>query len=251
MTIKAFIVDDEKKNIEILNHFLERFCEGVKVIGTARSVKETIKLLDEQRPDLIFLDIELGNSENAFDLLELLAGSDTLVVIVTAYREYGYEAFKFNVTDYLLKPVSIKELQKTIDKVTKQLTGQDRTLGRIGSLYEQPAIIEKSAGIIAIPANNEIFFIKIEDIISLKADGKYTIFNLTEGKKVISSKNILEYQRSLPTQKFIRTHHSYIINVTRIKKVDKSDGWICIMSDDTSIPVSRRRREEFLSRIII
>nr|WP_298922797.1 LytTR family DNA-binding domain-containing protein [uncultured Allomuricauda sp.] len=244
MTLKVVIVEDEKHSRETLKKLLEEFCEDVKIIATASSVKEAVKVLSVFSPDIVFLDIELQPGVG-FDVLNQIKEPNFEIIFTTAFEKYAIKAIKFSSLDYLLKPIDLDELQQAIEKARNRL---DKSVSRqqietlIQNLSQENPRQEK----ICLATTSGMEFISIEDIIVCKADGSYTSFILKNKNPLLVSKHLKEYENLLADQQFMRVHNSYLINLKEVKKYIKSDGGYIIMSNDMHVSISPRKKEELI-----
>lgn len=245
--LKTIIIDDEKSGRDLLQLMLTKNCPQVEVIAQAQSVEQGVKAIEEHKPDLVFLDVELGDG-TGFDVLTKLNDHNFSVVFVTAYNQYATRAFKYSALDYLLKPVDEPELIDAVKRV--QDSQSDRDLkSQITRFMEQykPSIAQNSPGKLGISSLDGYEFIDISTITRCEADGKYTTCYLTDGHRIVSSRSIKEFEEQLTDHNFFRVHHSYLINLKFIKKYYKGRGGYVIMNDEVSVPVAERKKEEFLN----
>ena len=242
--LTAVIIDDELKGRSLLNELTKRYCPDVQVVGLAQNAREGIELIQQQKPDFIFLDINMPEI-NGFQMLELVGQIDFEIVFVTAYNEFAIKAYKYSAFDYLLKPIDPDELKNTIERLkTKRQTQnlQERFALLMRSLEEPKKLPTR----LTINAADGITIISIADIIYLEADGPYTTFFLQNEDKIVSSHNLKEYEEILESQGFFRTHHSFLVSLNHIRKYIKADGYV-LVSNGRAVDVSKRKKEEFLS----
>ena len=244
--IRGIIVDDELKSRESLKILLEDFCEGVEVVALCQNVDESIEAIQRLHPDVVFLDIQLQR-ETGFDLLTRLKHFDFNVIFTTAYSEYAIKAFKFSAIDYLLKPIDIEELKRSLSKLEKKM-GNSIT-ERLQQLMQN--MRSESAGNfkLALPTMDGLIFVKVKNVLYCEASSNYTEITMEDNKKYIVSRTLKEYEDLLGDQDFFRVHHSTLINLNAIKKYVRGDGGYVIMNNDKSLDVSKRKKEAFLSRI--
>jgi two-component system LytT family response regulator len=247
--INCLIVDDEPGNVRILRKMLEEYCPQVYVAGEAINPEEAEQLISKLEPDLVFLDIEMPYG-NAFDLLDRLMPVSFEVIFITAFNEYALKAFKYSALDYLLKPISIKELCQAVEKVSEKVRLQNsRTqLANLLANLRQPDVNSYK---IALPTMGGLVFVLVDQIIRCEAIGGYSTFFLKSGEKIISCKNIKEYEDLLPPSIFLRVHNSHIVNLVYIKAYHKGRGGYVEMEDGTTIELAIRRKKEFLNRFRI
>ncbi|MFZ4705106.1 MAG: LytR/AlgR family response regulator transcription factor [Bacteroidales bacterium] len=242
--INAVIIDDEVKSRETICEMLRIYCANVEVVAQAGDVKSGILAIRKHNPDLILLDIRMPDG-TGFDLLRQLPGLESKVVFITAYEEYAIKAFKFSALDYVLKPIDPDELKAAIDKADVSIK-KENISDRISTFfqhYNSDTPPQKKQ--IALRNAESIYRVAIDDIVSYEADKNYTLFHLCNGEKILVSHSIKEYDDILLSMNFIRLHQSYSINLKHLKRYDKEENE-AVMSDNSKIPVSHRRKEELM-----
>jgi len=244
--LKSIIIDDELKSRESLRILIEDFCEGVAVSALCQNVAEGLAAIEKHRPDVIFLDIQMQR-ETGFDLLNKIKQINFEVIFTTAYSEYAIKAFKFSAIDYLLKPIDIEELKAALLKVEKKIGGSIN--GRLQQLMDNLKGGNTANFKLALPTSDGLIFIKVNDIVYCEASSNYTNIYMLDGKKHLVSRTLKEYEEMLTESNFFRIHHSYLINLNLVKKYVRGDGGYVIMNNDTSLDVSKRKKEAFLDRI--
>lgn len=244
--LRVVIVEDEVHSREALKSLLEEFCEGVEIAGLAGDVETAVAMIKEKGPDLVFLDVELQTG-TGFDVLDQVGNVNFDIVFTTAFEQYAVKAIKLSSIDYLLKPIDIEELQQAVEKARTKKDGevQRRKLETLMSNLESPSGKRK----ICLATSDGIEFINIQDIVYCEANGSYTNFNLTNGTKILVSKNLKEYETILTDQNFMRVHNSFLINLGEVKKFVKSDGGYILMKNNSQISISQKKRDEFFERM--
>jgi two-component system, LytTR family, response regulator len=243
--ITSIIIDDEPKNIKLLQHMLGMHCPTVKVLATATDAKNGLLLIDELQPQLVFLDIEMPYL-NGFDLLKQLEPIFFEVIFVTAYSHYAVEAFEHHATGYVTKPINSEKLIAAVDTAEKRVA--EKSINKnLFSLLEHNSK-QAAPNKIPLSTTNGLLFVKISDIMYCESSGNYTHFYLVDGKKIVVSRQLGEYERLLPEADFIRIHDKYIIHLTYIKEYIKGSGGDVILENGKEIPVATRRKEEFMAR---
>jgi two-component system, LytTR family, response regulator len=212
--IRTIVVDDEKPSREVLCNYLKEYCNEVELVATAGSVSSAFKAIRKHHPDLVFLDIELGDGKG-FDLLNMFEKVEFRVIFVTAYSEYAVKAFRFSAVDYLLKPVKIDELCEAVGKVVKPDNSYINS-ENISVLLRNIGNAPVPNPTLVIPNVRGFEVLRISDIIMCKADGYCTNFHLVSNRKMISSKNLKQYEDLLTENDFIRVHHSYLVNLNHV-----------------------------------
>ncbi|MES2593130.1 MAG: LytTR family DNA-binding domain-containing protein [Bacteroidota bacterium] len=236
--IKAVIIDDEKSAVISIELALKEYCPSVEVVGKSFNAKDGIKEIETQKPDLVFLDIQMPHT-SGMEMLEQIVHRNFEVIFVTAFNEYAVKAFKLNAIDYLLKPISIPELIRAVNKVSSK----SNLLTTNEKLEKLKAAL---SGKVGLPFSSGTEFIKTADIIRIEADGSYCKVITIDGKTRLISRNLKEMQTSLEDGSFYRTHKSHLINLEHIKKYSPlKDGGLVEMQDGANIEISRGSKAEF------
>lgn len=244
--IKSIVVDDELRSRESLSQLISTFCKDVEVCALCKNVEEGLEAITFYKPNIVFLDVQM-KKETGFDLLAKVNNINFEVIFTTAHSEYAIKAIRFSAIDYLLKPIDIQDLQNAVENVRKKQN--DHMTDRLHQL-----ILNMKAGSsenlkLALPTSSGLTFIKIIDILYCKASGNYTEIYMKDGKKHVISRQLKEYDEMLVEHKFFRIHHSTLINLNYVQDYIKGDGGYVVMSDNTSLDVSRRKKDEFLECI--
>jgi two-component system LytT family response regulator len=244
MQLRALIIDDELRSREFLRNLLNEYCAQVHIAGSASSVEEAIKLIQQLKPNLVFLDIEM-QSGTGFDVLQQVEQHHFHVIFTTAYDHYAIQAIKFSAADYLLKPIDMEELRLAVQKVEEKIVSN--TSQQTMQLLLQNLRQSKSDDFsIALSTSEGVEFVPLHQIIRLEASGPYTSFFLKEGKKIIVSKNLKEYEQMLGEYYFFRVHNSHIINLKEVKKMIRTDGGYVVMNDDSTIAISPKKKDDLM-----
>lgn len=244
---KAIIVEDELHSREFLKNIVTTYCPDLAIVALAGSVEEGVAAIKLHQPDIIFLDIEMQTG-TGFHLLQQFPQPGFEVIFTTAYDHYAIRAIKFSAVDYLLKPIDIEELQQSVAKVIekkKDKTGQ-LALQMLLKNLQSPQTLEQS---ITLSTSDGLEFIPLQQIIRIEASGPYSHFYLKEKKKIIVSRNLKEYETLLTDHGFFRVHNSHIININEVKRMIKTDGGYAVMSDESNITISPKKKDEFFQAI--
>ena len=246
--MKAILVDDEPDGIRTLKKMLELHCPNVKIAATCSSANMARQQIAELQPDVIFLDIQMPG-KSGLELLTEIQAKNFEVIFVTAHNEYLLQALQYSAADYLLKPVDEDRLIEAVQRVEKRLESGKKdelteallhNLGKTGNPGEMRLCLPTLKGFIVL---------KLEEIIYCEAERSYTIFHL-EGKKTVTvSRPLIDYDNLLKDTSFLRIHKSFVVNLHHVKEYQKGEGGMVILSDQTEIEVSRRKKDEFLDRI--
>lgn len=241
--IRAILIDDEKHCRETLAIQLERYCPEVQLLAQCSSAAEGLRVIKEQKPDLVFLDVEMPLM-NGFEMLQQLSDISFEVIFTTGYDAYAIKAIRFSALDYLLKPIDRDELQKAVAKA-RQHSGQSLTQQfhvLLEKLENKPGVLQK----IALPTQEGFELVPVASIIKCESDSNYTHIYLKSGRKILVSRTLKEIEELLEGHSFLRVHHSYIANLNEITRYVRGEGGYLVMSDDSSVMVSRSRKEALL-----
>ena len=237
----AIIIEDMPQALAALQTDLKTYCPEVDVIGTADSVVSGAKLLRQHRPDLLFLDIMLGDG-TSFDILEIVPDIHSQLIFTTASEEFAVRAFQFAAVDYLLKPVESDRLVAAVQRAAKQIGGQDRaSLDLLKSTIRNP---EKLPERISLHTLENIMLPRVVDIIRCQADGNSTWFHIQGEKRVLVTKTLKHYERMLTGHHFIRVHQSHLVNFRHVVEFKKIDSGYLRLTNGEEVPVASRKRAE-------
>ena len=241
--LTAILVDDMPNALEMLANDIAKNHTEIAIIGTANSVVSAAKLLQKKQPDILFLDIMLGDG-TGFDVLEIFPNLSSKIIFVTASDAYAIKAFKFAAIDYVLKPYTEEDLASALDKALHQTQPDTHQLSVLQQTAMQPS---SKPDKISLHTAEKIIVVNIEDIIRCKSDNNYTTFHFINGTKILVSKTLKYYTDLLKEVNFIRVHQSHLVNIKYIKEFIKSDGGYLLLKDRSNVPVSVRKRNEVLS----
>ena len=241
--LKVIIVDDEPDAVKFIQGIIEEYCPDLKVTGTANSAREGVTLINQVRPDLVFLDVQMPHG-SGFDLLASFPEKSFDVIFITAFNHYAIQAIKFSAVDYILKPVNISEFIEAVKKVGHKRTSQEYHNLDFTSLLEN--IKTPLPSKLAIPTTDGIEYLNTSEIIRVEADRSYSWFHHKEKRKYLVSRNLKEYQELLQDLSFFRPHNSHLINMIFVKKFIRHEGGYIEMTDGSNVPISRGKRDHFL-----
>ncbi len=241
--IKAVIIDDENNNRELISNLLKSYAENIEVVGMADSVETGYKCILDHKPGLIFLDIQMQDG-TGFDLLKLFDKPDFKVIFVTAHEEFAIEAFKFSALDYLLKPLSPVSLLASLKKAEESLNNEELNL-KLKTLLDNVNEPAKNKRKIVLKTLERIYSVDIGDVIRFESDGGYTKVYLLDGKRIMVSRTLKEFDDFLSDTGFVRVHHSHLVNINHVFCFEKQESHI-VMKDDSIVPVSNRKKEHVL-----
>lgn len=246
--MKILIVDDEDKARSLLKNIILKLNNPSFVFYEADDLQSAVESIKTHRPDLVFLDIEMPR-EQGTRIFEYLEKSEITfrLVFTTAYGDFALEAFEMDAEDYIMKPIRPNRIYEVIEK-TEDLKKQKKLHAKLHELKQviQSGGFEK----IGVPVQDGIMFIKLNDIIHLAADGMYTKIYRASGDPLLISKP-LKFFSHLPEsgKTFYRPHRSHIFNLKYLKQYVRRDGNYILLDNNTAVPLSKEKKEEFLNLI--
>lgn len=244
--IDAIIVDDEPYCCEALSILLQRYCPQVDIRGSYHSGADALEAIRAQRPQLLFLDIEMPRM-NGFELLEKVKDQPFELIFTTSYDQYAIKAIRFSALDYLLKPIDREELVRSVQKVAQRL--QSPLPQQIDLLFQKLHSPSQLFTRIAIPTMEGLQMVAVDSIVHCTSDSNYTILTLKDRQRVVASRTLKEIEELLEDYSFVRVHHSSLVNLNEICKYIKGEGGYLVMSDGSSVNVSRSRKEGLLRKL--
>src|SRR5688572_12470536 len=242
--ITAVIIDDEIHCRKTLAILLKEYCPEVRLMDQCSDAETGIEAIEKLKPELVFLDIEMPGM-NGFDMLEKFSEIPFAVIFTTGYDQYAIKAFRFYAIDYLLKPIEPRELISAVHKVKvpKEVPATDQFQMLLNRINKREEVLPN----IPVPTSDGFELILVEDVLFCEAKDNYTYFQLKNKKKIIACRMLKEVEKQLSDFPFfVRVHNSYLVNIKEVKKYVRGEGGYVIMSDDTSVNVSRSRKEELL-----
>ncbi len=240
--IKAIIIDDDSGIRGLISKTVESYCPNVTIAARAEGVKTGVAAINEHEPDLVLLDIKMPDG-SGFDLIRHFDRPDFKVIFISGYIEYAIKGYKFSAVDYILKPINVEALAAAINKADDMIRYEEKM--QINVMKENIKALNKTNKI-TLKTNEHIHLVDLDDIIRIEADGNYSTFFILDGRKVIVSTAIKDYEESLIDKGFHRIHKSHIINISKLSYFDKTDRGDVVMSDGSVVPVSFRKREMLL-----
>lgn len=243
--MRAILIDDEKSARTTLRSDILLYCPEITIVAEADGVKHGVAAIKEHQPDLVFLDVEMGDG-TGFDILEQLAPVNFNVIFTTAHDTHAVKAFKFSAVDYLLKPVDADELVAAVKKINQVIDSRNLRLS-LNALIENTKHTKKELQKIVINSNDGHYVFGINEIIRFEAERNYTRVFIEKEKPLLVSKTLKYFEELLQGQKFERVHQSHIINIHHIKKYSPRDGGYLVLSNGDNVPVSQRKKTELLA----
>ena len=244
--LRAIVVDDEPYCCESLITLLEDNHE-VQIIAVCHNGVDALSAIKKNSPDLVFLDVEMPWM-NGFEMLEQLPQVNFEIVFTTSYDQYALKAIRYSAIDYLLKPVDNEELQRAIQRVVQR--SQKPIAQQLEILMQKFHHPSTPINKIALPTMEGLQMVPVESIISCESDSNYTVLLLKNKQKAIVSRTLKEIEEMLEDQPFARVHHSHLVNLNEISKYVRGEGGYLVMSDGSTIDVSRSKKELLLKKLL-
>ncbi len=240
--MKAIIVDDIEENRVSLRKMMEIMRLNIDIVGEASSVEETIELVNSSEFDLLFLDVELGENKS-FEIFDKLVNTDFKIIFVTAHSNYAIDAIRLSAVDFLLKPINPEDLVNAVKRVQKEIEKSDylRVLETLTSNINSTSKEDKK---ILLKSHDSIKVVNVNTIVRCEANINYTTFYFTDQSKLVVSRPLKEFEMILKDYGFFRPHKSHLVNTNFISSFEKKEGGHILLSDNTIIPVSTRKKEQ-------
>lgn len=238
--MKILLVDNETKVRTLLKDMINVVAQGLHTIEEADGVVTGLQKIKNFHPDIIFLDVEM-NDGTGFDLMQQIPKPSFQLIFTTAHNQYAVQAFKCSAIDYLLKPVDFTELENALQRAAANISGQ--TLNQQMEVLLHQLSSKNNDKQIVLKDSEASYFVKVSDILYCEAEGSYTKFYFAAEKPIVISKNLSTYEDLLGTNGFIRTHHSYLVNSSKIKMYDKTDGGTLVLTSGHTVPISHRKKD--------
>lgn len=244
--LKAILVDDELPSLQNLEQKIIEFCPDIYIMAAEQKPESAIQLIEQLKPDVIFLDIEMPRM-NGFKMLEHVENKSFEIVFTTAYNHYAIDALRISAFDYLVKPIAVKDLQNTVERLFKAQGKQ--TAEKLDVLRHHLSDSRSQNDKITISTNEGVEFFEINQIVRVESSSNYSKIFFTNGKSVLVTRLLKDFEEILIPYRFYRIHNSHLINLSHIKKYIRGDGGQVVMKNNEVIDVARRKKEEFLRLI--
>lgn len=238
----AILVEDMADTLALLKHDIETQHSDIEIIATAQSVVEAAKVLRKNPPDILFLDIMLGDG-TGFDILEIFPDLKSKIIFVTASDEFALRAFKFAAIDYVLKPYSHEDLSLAIARAKEQLQPDKERLEILKNTLSAP---EQKPDKISLHTLDQIIIVNLDDIVRCESDSNNTIFHLQDKRKIFVTKTLKYFSDMLQSYDFVRIHQSHLVNLQYISAYIKTDGGYLMLKNGENVPVSVRKKTEII-----
>jgi two-component system, LytTR family, response regulator len=246
--IKTILVDDEVRGLNSLKKMLEHNCPQVNIIAECQDASSALGKIKTLEPQLVFLDISMPG-KNGFDLLNEIDNIRFEIIFVTAHNDYTLQAFRYSAIDYLMKPVDEDLLAEAVKRAAKRISNETLHNNVDAFLYNLGRLQDPRKMKLCIPDLKGFQVFALADIIYCEGESCYTIFHLVNGEQYTASRTIVEYELLLQDSGFCRIHKSYLVNLVHVKEYQKGEGGIVVLSDNSEVEVSRRKKDLFINKM--
>ncbi len=243
--MKTIIIDDEAKARKAIKEILKYAGTDIEVVAEGESVQTGYEVVLEHQPDLVLLDIKMPDG-TGFDLLKKLPDTNFKLIFITAFEQYAIKAFEFSAIDYILKPIDPVKLISSVQKAA-QLVESEYLSIKLKALFSNLNVRNKQQRKLVLHTEKKIHVVETKNIVYCKSDGGYTTFHLIDRKTITVSKNLKTFEELLSGSHFFRPHQSYLINLDFVECYNKHDGGYITTQTGDKIPVSQRKKEQFLT----
>jgi two-component system, LytTR family, response regulator len=237
LAIKAIVISGDQSAVSTSSALIGSCCPDIFVFATASTQKEAINLINSNQADLVILDTYLKDG-SGFELLNHFQKPDFKIIFISEYAEYAIRAFDYNALGYVLKPIQEQKLIIALNKALDAVKYEEKLQLK---QFESDLNVLKQAGKIILRTNEEIHSVDFSKIVRVNADGSYATFFIDDGRKILVSKPMKDFEELLLENGFFRSHKSHIINVKKLKYFEKADGGFLVMDDGAKVPVSSRK----------
>lgn len=243
--MRAIIIEDEIAAQNLLKSIIREYCNNIDIVGVAANIHDSVNLINKSQPDLIFMDIELLDG-NSFEILDQIEYQNFPIIFTTAYEDFALKAFKYEAIGYLLKPFAPIDVQKAVAKVANFARNDNSVLSKLASMLKKNITTQNK---LTVHAFDGIFILNIDEIIRIEADGPYCTIISKNEKNTLVSKPLKSLEEEMAHPSFFRVHVSHLVNINFVKQLNKEDGGTIVLTNGDKIPLSRRKKQEFLDRI--
>ncbi len=245
MNLKAILIDDEEKALRSLQIKIQKSFPEIDIIATTQDPVASVALIQELKPNLVFLDIEMPQL-NGFDVLQEFEQPDFEIIFVTAYNDYAVEAIQCCAIGYVVKPIDTDELQTAVENAKKNIQLKNALL-KNSTLIENLKKGQNQHCKIIIPSHKGLDFVKIKDIVRCEGEKGYTKIVLSNNKEILSSYSIGKFSKMLGNKNFLQIHRSHLINLSFVSGY-LNEGYIAMENGD-QLPISKNKKEEFIEKM--
>lgn len=239
MMIKAVVLSGDGNIIEKVKSLIQSFCPAIQLEAGLGDLKTGISRINQHQPDLIFIDTFLTDG-SGFELLNQFTNPDFKTIFISEYAEYAVKAIDYGAIGYLLKPLNDQKFIAAAQRATEKISQEESLqMALLESNLKNIQTKEK----IMLRTSDQMHLVGYDELVSVEAGGNYSTFYINDGRKVIVSKPLKEFEEKLLENGFFRIHKSHMINIKKLSYFDKADGGFVMMADQSRIPVASRKRD--------
>lgn len=242
MQIKSLIIDDDPFIRDLLKDKLDHFIPEIQFVETASNGKEGIQKIEAIKPDLIFLDVEMGDM-TGFEMLSQLDQISFETIFITSFSHYAIKAIRFNALDYLVKPIDLEELKRAVSRFLEKSSHQSNTGDNVRQLLKNLGTKKVSDQVLTFNTQEGEIRIKLANILRIEGERNYSFIHLSNGKRKLVSKTLGDFEEILADKSFFRCHKSHLVNFEQITKQQSRSS--ILLTGGQEIPIARRKQEEF------
>ena len=244
MSLRAIIVDDERRARNSLQLLLDKYCPEVEVVAEASNIMEAVKWINHHSPDVVFLDIHLPQ-QDGFKLFDYFSAPNFEVIFTTAYSQYSLLALRMAAVDYLLKPINKEELKNAVQRAESR-RDQRKLVSNISTLK---SVFSSGFRKLALPNANGYTYVNLEEIVLCEANRNYTNVYLADGRKILISKNLKTYEDILENFHFLRISRSHIVNLSFVESYSRTSGGEITLSNKMVLAVSANAKKNLVDKL--
>jgi two-component system LytT family response regulator len=245
--IRSLIIDDEIHCSDGLRWQITQYCPEIEIVGVCNDPEKAIPLIQELRPELVFLDVIMPGI-TGFEMLEKIPAIDFEIIFTTAFDQYAIRAIRLGALDYLVKPVDKDELRQAVDKLLQ--SKKNDSLNQITALLTHiRKSNDQSFQKVALPTLHGYELVSLQSIVVCESNSNYTNIQLNDGKRLLISRTLKEIEELLDMPNFFRVHNSFLVNLQYAVRYIKGEGGSLVLSNEITVPVSRAKKEELLKLI--
>lgn len=244
--MRVVLIDDDSAVRENLKILLSIYAPDAQIVGEANGVQAGLACIKANNPDLVLLDVEMQDG-TGFDLLAIYGDLDFKLIFVTGHNEYAIKAFKYSALDYVLKPVDPDDLKVALEKAGQAFDDKEQNL-KVTTLVQNKQSPSADQKVILKDAET-VYLVAVNDIVRCESEANYTHFFLADGRRVMVSKTLKEYDQLFAGQSFFRAHQSHLINLLHFDRYEKKEGGIVHMKDGSTLPVAVRKKDALMSAL--
>lgn len=242
MSLRVLIIEDETPARAALKEALVDCKVAHTVVGEASGRTEAVRAMDRLRPDVVLLDIRLGDG-TGFEVLERTNWKEAQVIFITAYDQHALRAFRVAAVDYLLKPVDVDLLDRALERAQRAHAPQ----AALETLFRNLSRVDDER--IVVPCTEGIHVLAPRNILRCEADGNYTHIHTSTGERLVTARTLKDFDDLLAPHRFERVHMSHLVNLLHVRKFLNRDGGMLVLSDGAEVPVSQRKRQTVIEAL--